>query len=457
MFNNIRNSILKIKKSVFKDGRFYLQDKILHEKTNFKIGKGYRYIIENTKKLITIIPDQASEKVVSKRMKNGEVDKAVIDIRNKEMKEVLQEYATVTVVICKDRIIVIGYDAATKKIDRKIDNEITAMTFCAGGGISAYFSEKAGFKEQALLEYNPCDGNGQWDKYAKVAEVNHPNAVMYNIPIEEFSVSMLPEKTFDLWSLTLPCNDYSTLKNNRKIEKKEDGNSSIHLFLHFVRIFSQIPDINKPKCIFFENVPQFEKVAGISLELFLKDMGYYTSSAVIDGADYGSRMHRKRWYMVANIYEKFIFPEPTGTVQGPFTQEEWFSIDDIEWCSPETSLSIKRFVERSKKNKNAMNIKAIDPTADSVSYTIPKNYRISVPQGMVRHPEQEDTYGIFPIKHLERLFNIGKDYYIGKTKTLQHEVLGQSVDGIFILKLYKGLYNFLLNFKKSESEQLALF
>lgn len=450
MDKDTSSKVLKIKKAIIQDGRFYLQDKILYEKTKFKPGVPYQYIIDQTKKIIEILPAENGTKIVSKRLDSaGNIIKSVIDIRNQEMKDALTGCDYVSVTILEERIIVVGYIRPGNAVERSIEkkNELTSMTFCAGGGISAYFSAEAGFKEIALLEYNPSDRPEHWEKYANIAEENHQAAIIYNLPIEEFSAAMLPDD-IDVWMITLPCNDYSMLKRARA---EEEGRfPSLHHFLHVVRIFTETPNHKKPACIFFENVPTFAKIAGESLKLFFKDQGYHVSSATLDSADFGSRMHRERWYMCANTKGRFTFPEPTGRQSSPMLNESWFNLNDFEWMNPANSKSISRLLQR-QGNKNTFGIKAINPATEAVSYTIPKNYRISVPQGMVKHPTASDTYAVFPPEYLKRLFSLPEQFYTGDSKTTQYEVLGQSVDGTIMRRIYNALYAFLKTPKQYES------
>lgn len=440
--------ILKVKRLQSAEGRIFFADNIL-SKIGLKPGTFYKYLLDQNTRSVEITQDEGGSKIISKR-KVGDSEIPLIDIRNQKISELLSNCDYLHVMIYGDKIVVKGHISTGTNIRESLENvtAITSLTFCAGGGVSAMVAKDCGIEDSYLLEYNPLDGPGQWDRYSKIAEKNHPDSVIFNIPIEEFSIDMLPAKRISIWMVTLPCNEFSIVNQNEREENQETMHS-MHHFLHLVRIFTETPKHLRPECLFFENVAGFEKVAGKSLEYFLKDQGYFVTSAVLDGADYGSRMHRKRWYMIANVHSPYEFPEATGKVASPFTSLTWFDMNEFDWKNPENSPSIKRLVEREKKMGSAtINIKSINPAVEGISLTIPKQYRISVPQGMVKHPDREDTFAIWPTKYLKKLFGVPDDFYLGESETVARETLGQSVDCNFLKLILSSLKEFILQFHK---------
>lgn len=438
------NNILKIKKLHSSEGRIFVADSTLG-KLGLNPGTPYNYQLCRETKTVEIIKDEQGSKIISRR-KNGDSEIPLIDIRNQKISDVLSGCDFIHVIIYDDKVIVKGHLSTSTSIKETLQNtkDITSLTFCAGGGVSAMVAKECGINDNYLLEFNPLDGHGQWDRYSQIAEKNHPDSVIFNIPIEEFSADMLPKKRVDLWMATLPCNEFSIINQSKKRET-EETNHSMHHFLHLVRIFTETPKPLRPECLFFENVAGFEKIAGKSLECFLKDQGYHVTSAVLDGADFGSLMHRKRWYMVANIHAPYKFPEPTGKNATPFLNMPWFDLNEFDWKNPENSLSIKRLVEREKRMSNAaINIKAINPVLEGISLTIPKQYRISVPQAMIKHPKATDTFAIWPTKYLKKIFGVSDRFYVGESETVARETLGQSVDCNFLKILLTSLKEFVL-------------
>lgn len=109
-----------------------------------------------------------------------------------------------------------------------------------------------------------------------------------------------------------PCPPYSKSRFYRKDKPRglQDpiGHETLHGYLRILEIL-------KPRAFLFENVFGFaykvHKEASEYLSEKARELGYHTSSAVLNAADYGVPQIRQRFFMVGMRARKFEFPQPT--------------------------------------------------------------------------------------------------------------------------------------------------
>jgi hypothetical protein len=68
---------------------------------------------------------------------------------------------------------------------------------------------------------------------------------------------------------------------------------------------------------------------------------------------------------------------------------------------------------------------------------------------MVKHPYKKDTFAIWPIKYLKRLFGVPEDFYVGDSDTVARETIGQSVDCNFLKILFTSLRDFIVSHRNT--------
>lgn len=448
----------RLGKLVDEGRRIYLQDRKLALDTCFKPGQFYKYVVNVASKLIKILPaDDGVGNTVSKRILPDGSLKSVIDIRDRSIHNALIQCDYITITIFDEMVEIRGHiDTATALREQPKEGKVTAIQFFAGSGISSETAKRVGFEEIAFIEFNSHGKNeNSWDRYSDLCERNHPNSISFNVPIEKLSADILPKA--NVWLISLPCNDYSNIKRKKRIPDAEYEKSTRHYFLHLMRLFYQTVTSNRPEALFVEQVPGFKSVAGESVEAALRDEGYYVTSEVIDSADFGARTMRKRYYMVASVYERFEWPIPTGRVKTPLIREDWFNLDDIEWKTPDTSDSLKYLYTRQqgKTSSEVFTIKAIDPSKDAIAGTIPKYYKLSSCLALVRHPEVENCWGAFTVEQLRKLHRVWNNLYLGESVGLQRECIGQAIECGTVFAIFKQLYDHLLSVR--HYGQLALF
>jgi DNA (cytosine-5)-methyltransferase 1 len=442
----------RLGKLVDNGNRIYIQNRKMAERSQFKPDTYYKYEVNPFKKTVTLHPAKPGEgNKVCKRVLTDGSQKSVVDIRDKSIRTALAGCDYITITIYDNMVKIQGHkNTATVVGPQTRSHEINAIQFFAGSGISSEIAKEAGFKEIAFVEFNPhAKDESQWDRYADLCEQNHSDAISFTIPIEKLSANLLPDA--NAWLISLPCNDYTALKRDPKMAQ-----NTKHLFLHIVRLFYQIEKHRRPEALFIEQVPGFKTIAGESMEMLLRDEGYFVTSQIINAADYGARSARERYYMVASVYPGYKLPQPTGRVTTPFMTEPWFNLEDIDFKTPETSDSLKHLLKKHKGEKGAVwTIKSIDPSKNAIVGTIPKNYKLSSGLALVRHPEKENCWGTFTTDQLRKLHRIPDRLFLGNSTGLIHECIGQAIECGTVLEIFKSLYTHLMSHRKPA--QLALF
>ncbi|MFF2532499.1 DNA cytosine methyltransferase [Brevibacillus sp. NPDC058079] len=240
-------------------------------------------------------------------------------------------------------------------------------------------------------------------------------------------------------NVTYQDTDYSKASNGTKKEYH-----TMHLFMHLMRLFWDKPKEERPYAILLENVAEFEKVAGISLELCFKEEGYHVSRAKLNSLDYGSRTKRERFFMVATAFDGFSLPEPKGKNTTSIQEAGIISVDELEWVTPEESGTLHYFLSRESKGISHNHYMTIfDITKDAYVGTITKNHFKIQPENWIKHPTEPNLYAYLKGEHIRSLHEIDKAYYLGSSNKLIVECIGQSVCTKTFTAIAVALYQFL--------------
>jgi len=159
--------------------------------------------------------------------------------------------------------------------------------FCGAGGASLGL-RLAGFKVVAAVDIDPI----ACETYAKNLGFKPICGDLNNITGSDILESCgLGKGDVDLVAGCPPCQGFSSLRRTRYPKGNDKRNNLIDVFL------KRIEEID-PKGVIFENVPGIATKLGRKfLETYLnemKKMGYVTTWAVLNAADYGVPQYRKR-------------------------------------------------------------------------------------------------------------------------------------------------------------------
>ena len=153
------------------------------------------------------------------------------------------------------------------------------------------------------------------DKYAAITyKVNHPNVKLLNKDIREVNINGFCRTKRNSVKILFggpPCQGFST--SNQKTRNKE--NEINWLFNEYLRITKE----QNPDWVIFENVKGIvETENGFFFEQInntLELLGYTTSHAILNAADYGVPQVRNRVFIIGSLHGiKYEFPKPTTKI-----------------------------------------------------------------------------------------------------------------------------------------------
>ncbi|RXZ78129.1 DNA cytosine methyltransferase [Paenibacillaceae bacterium] len=422
-------------KPTYNGQRIYIDRSALTQ-AGFGPGQRFDTVSDPDNNLIEFkIHNTGSNKVSKKTRKKSIVP--VIDKSGHEIRSALEGCDEIKITFFNERVLIKGIKktAATIKENEITNEKLKSITFCAGAGISTESMKQAGFDEVAAVEWNPKEGSE--DKFSNIYSVNHPDSVMFNLPMQMLSGTDLPYA--DVWLATLDCTDYSKASNGTKKEYH-----TMHLYMHLMRLFWERRKEDRPSAILIENVPEFEKTAGNSLKLCFEEEGFFMKMGKLNSLDYGSRTKRERFFMVASVYEGFSFPTPIRKKINSIAADGVLSIDELKWMTAEESGTLSYFLEREKKamtHNHRMTL--FDITKDSFIGTITKSHHKIQPENWIKHPTNPNLFAYLTGEQIRKLHGIDKNYYLGDSNKLIVESIGQGVCIQTFDTLTKELFKFL--------------
>lgn len=420
--------------------RIWLESKKLFD-LGLVPGTAYETEVNTNENLIFIKPSLIGNLVSSRKKKNQVIP--IIDKSGPKIREALKDCHSTKITFYKNGnadvwVKIEGIKEAAYVVrDQKGGDprELTSITFCAGAGIASTSCVDVGFKEVAGIEWNPKAGAE--NRWSDIYSANHPDSICFNVPLEEINANDLPDA--DLWFASLDCTDFSLLASS----KKEEQFVTMDLFMHLSALFKQREKSRRPVTVMIENVPGFSSVE-LPLKVFFRKYGYSVTTATLNSLDFGSRTERKRYFFVACAYSGFAFPENTGRKDTPIDDDGIITLENLDWVTAATDGTLKYFLERNDNITHNHKISAFDITKDSYVGTIPKSHGRKLPENLIKHPFIKDTYAfINNVDHLRYLHGIRDDIYLGDSKTLQIQSIGQGVDVNTFYAIIKALYDFM--------------
>lgn len=425
--------------ATYKGTRIYIDSEML-AKAGYNPEERFDTDTKPEKNEIIFTLNKFGKNKVSHKKKNKKVI-PVIDKAGKEIREALDLCDNITISIIElngtHQVLVKGEKktATVQREKNSFSESLRTITFCAGAGISSEAMKQVGFEEIAAVEWNPKEGSE--DKFARLYAENNPESIVFNMPMEQLKAEHLPDA--EVWLCTLDCTDYSKSSNGTN-----KGLHTMHLFMHLMRLFWEKPKDQRPIAVLVENVPEFEKVAGNSLELCFKEEGFFVSKTQLNSIEFGSRTQRKRFFMMATLFEGFEFPQGSGIKQSSILSDGTLSLNDLEWVTPEDSKTLKYFLERQKGKMTHNHVMTVfDLTKDAYIGTITKSHHKIQPENWIRHPYKENTYAYLKAEQIRAIQGIPSYLQLGESNKLQIESMGQSVCYVSFKKIANTVYNFL--------------
>jgi DNA (cytosine-5)-methyltransferase 1 len=206
---------------------------------------------------------------------------------------------------------------------KRTDRRPTVISLFTGAGGLDLGLEVAGFRTVTALDFDEdCVASLRANQEAKIAGPDgHPfleNAKLLHADVAKLSRrDLVPAGAKEGWVPDLlaggpPCQPFSSAGKQMGLDDPRG-----RLFEHFVRLAREL----KPKLILFENVrglvtaPGPDGVPGEALSLVrgeFERIGYGTTFALLNSADFGAPQRRVRMFMLAaRQWPLPSFPEPT--------------------------------------------------------------------------------------------------------------------------------------------------
>jgi DNA (cytosine-5)-methyltransferase 1 len=197
-------------------------------------------------------------------------------------------------------------------------------------------------------------------------------------------------------------------------------------------VFAALVILNKtqPAIVLLENVPTYASTASAQiLRQQLRDMGYTTHEAVLEGKDFGCLENRVRWCLVAATRGvQFDFDALAPTVRivrrlGEVLDPE-IAPDDPRW-SQMRGLKDKRIRDEARGNGFKMQV----VTADAAQVgTLRKGYhKGGSTDPVLRHPDNPELLRRFTAAEHARIKGVPAHLVAGLSETTAHQLLGQGI------------------------------
>jgi DNA (cytosine-5)-methyltransferase 1 len=427
--------------------RLWLEGKKM-DVSGFTKGQAYKTVLDVQSKSVTLILDDDGDKKVSGRQKNGRV-RPIIEICNasitQHIDEVMGGVKRVRVVFKAQRIQISVHADEQKKITREeqirrhiAQGILSEATLCAGGTISNRALHE-GFETAGINSVTEfiVEKDG---KYIQSAIDNNPyitdDTVIFEATLEEMEPELIKDVLadkgidgLDTLNVSLPCTGMSSAgKSKNKISMGEQHASAGTAVVGLLKIFQA----TNPSIIISENVPAFGNSATKSiLEGYFKKTGYvYVVKEAVLGKEMGAFEDRKRHIMVAvseGLSKDFDLKQIKPSAVPPKTLDE--VLDDIPddsdmWQSYEYLRDKERRDLAAGKNFKRQ---LLDPDSKTIG-VIGRGYnKARSTEPFVRHPTDPEKSRLLTVAEHARVKGIPEDIVANQSKTVAHEILGQSV------------------------------
>jgi DNA (cytosine-5)-methyltransferase 1 len=421
-----------------------------------------RYNVIKTAHSVVLSLSKEGERTVSFKQKNGQ-DLPVIDLNSKAVLDIFEDCECVRVMFYENEIVLLPVASDEAKMESK--NRIAAKiangeplssgSVCHGGGILTH-AVHAGLSKAGLSVKTSFVIEMREDLVAQSQRVNSAidrDTMIFEAPLQEIAYDFhqnIPK--VDILEMGLPCSGASLAGRAKHGTDMAEAHPLVGwLVAPALTILARA----NPYIVLIENVPTYANSASAEiLRGQLRHMGYSVHESVLDGADFGSLEHRKRWCVVAvRDGLEFSFdnlPRPSA----PASLGEL--LDDIPANDPRwrEMSGLKAKQERDRAAGKGFMMQIVDAKSTKCP-TITKGYqknRSTDPK--VRHPADKNLLRLFTPAEHARIKRIPEALVAGiDSLTQAHEILGQSIVYSVFESVAQGVGESILKFDKTISKK----
>jgi len=323
------------------------------------------------------------------------------------------------------------------------DDKLSTFLACSSGIDGAYL-QRDGFSIETLLEYRPNEKRDKKD----LSETGALNALTNISPkylINEDIMNLDLDKIADLASsskhsffhLSIQCDDFSNAKANSLKEcSLEDNSSSLDMIIDGLNIISKF---NFPT-VLIENVRGFRSsdIGKMTLAR-LRRMGYTIYDDVYDARDFGGLTSRVRYYLFATL-----LPAPYNIpVKVARNSEKLWDrmIEPLIISGELRDITDTKSYQDGIKTKRARLL-----TRDSIDCgTIMKSQNRQAKDSLYIYDNTRDK-AYFPSNELlAKLMGINDVDFSTTSKTIESEIIGQSIDTLLHSAILRSVKEHILN------------
>lgn len=415
-----RNSVIALGETP-KGGRIYLQGKWL-------LRAGFtpdaKFLVDIREGMLILRLDEEGTRRVSAKQ-NRTIP--VVDMENQQIREAFAN-APRLLVKARNHTITIT-PAHTVVLVRERQMTLTEGSLFSGGGFLTQAASSLGFVPRFAVEVEP--------DYADVYEANHPTATMYNCSVEEIPYEALRQyRPLGLLTMGIPCEPYSrsrhwdkgTDADGKQIRRNRELPPEAHPNGDMVYWALRAVEATNPHTILIENVQDFLKSSAFHiLHNVLSRLGYNVDGRIVDPLDHGALTSRKRAVVIARTGRPVEWPAPTIFSRRTMGEILDTAVDSGDWFDESSKPWLFRHWREQASKGNGFVSQQITTDSPSIG-TITKRYFAGQGQHpVVQHPSIPDTYRWLSLAEVKRLHTISDDYFVGATKTLAGELIGQGV------------------------------
>lgn len=408
-------------------------------RAGFSPGQKFSLLIDGEKVVLSANKD-GSRTVSAKRNPRGGSDYPVIDINSKDLSDLFEGMSSIRVVVQQGKVFLLPLATEIKKrerfariADKMANKEPLAMASLSHGGGVLSHAIHEGLKRagvQANLAFaneiredllqHAIEHNDAWSDDTMAVAMPMQEAAQ-----DDWLLARLPK--LECLEMGLPCSGASKAgASKRGLSKMEDHPEVGHLVFSALMILSK----TQPAVVLLENVPEYaDSASAMILRYQLRDMGYHTHEAILEGKDFGCMENRVRWCLVA-VTEGLDFDinqlAPAVTVVRKLGDYLDSSIgpDDPRYRAVGY---LKEKMERDAAKGNSFAMQTV--TAESTSVpTLRKGYQKGgSTDPRLLHPTNPELSRLLTAAEHARVKQVPDHLIEGLSDTVAHQLLGQGI------------------------------
>lgn len=376
---------------------------------------------------------------VSKRTKKGRVT-PLIEVRLPAIVSLFGLGARVVIKALKGRLSIARHHQDNRiarreaRLMEKLEKgePLETASLYHGGGVMAHAIHE-GFKRSDVASVISLAAEIE-PAYLSSSLQNNPhlfskNAILLNAPMEQLAFSVSSVEV-DGVEGGVPCVGASKFgKVSNGIEHAEEHDSAGVQFYAFLRMI----EVTNPAFCILENVCEYRRTASYAIiKATLKMLGYRLADRDLNGNEFGALEGRNRMVMIA-VSEGLDIDLDLEAIESVRIKET--SLEDVldapDVAAQEAEFRdyahLRKKEERDRKAGKDFRRNLLTPDAAKVPTLVRHYAKAGSTSAQLKHPSDPLLTRLFTVAEHARIKTIPASLVAGLSKTVAHEVMGQSV------------------------------